>query len=180
MSQPSTAVLEDLLRANGLAWMMDAYHPPQKVLQGLLLLLERVAAEYHRRLGYAVSFSPQQLEAEAKRNPHKIKAFLQALGISNSPEMLVMVWRVLQGISIRQVAVDYRERQGFGLDVWLAMPDEGGETLEHYRSSDINDATLLRHFGVATINGEPLFEGFYPLRVKDELAASARVATRSS
>ncbi|HQU44157.1 MAG TPA: hypothetical protein PK867_15160 [Pirellulales bacterium] len=175
MKEQPAAILENLLRANGLAWMMDAYHPADKVLRGLLELLERVAAEYQRRLGLKVSFSPPQLEAEAKRNPHKVKAFLQALGFSNSPEMLVMVWRILQGLSVREVKVNYREHEGFALDVCLVLPGDG-EDLERYHSTDINDATLLRHFGVATINGEPLFEGFYPLRVKDD-ANAAPVAT---
>jgi hypothetical protein len=101
------------------------------------------------------------LAAEAQRNPHKVKAFLQALGFSNSPEILVMVWRILQGLDIRDVSVTYRERETFAVEVCLARHGEGEDGLEHYRSGDINDVTLLRHFGVAIINGKPLFEGFY-------------------
>lgn len=167
MNEHSVAILEGLLRDNGLAWMMDAYHPADKVLPSLLQLLGRVAVEYQRRQGQNVSFSPQQLEAEGKRNPHKIKAFLQALGVSNSPQMLVMVWRILQGLSIREITLRYNDRQRFELEVCLARPGDGEDVLEQYRSTDINDVTLLRHFGVATINSKPLFEGFYPLRVKD-------------
>jgi hypothetical protein len=168
MNQSLMATLEDLLRANGLAWMIEVYHPADKVLAGLLELLDRVGVEYQRRLGHKVSFSPCQLQAEAQRNPHKVKAFLQALGISNSPEMLVMVWRILQGASIREVSMTYTERKGFVIDVCLARPSDGEDSLEQYRSADVNDVTLLRHFGIATINGKPLLEGFYPLSVKAE------------
>lgn len=167
MNDPSIATLERLLRASGLAWMIDTYHPADRVLTSLLQLLERVAAEYNRRLRVNVSFSPQQLEAEWKRNPHKVKGFLQALGISNSAEMLVMVWRILQGFSIRDLRLQYHERQRFELEVCLALPGSGEESFERYYSTDINDVTLLRHFGIAMIRGEPLLDGFYPLRVKD-------------
>lgn len=168
MNQQSADTLRNLLDVHGLTWMIDAYHPADKVVQSLLDLLDRVAAEYHRRVGQTLSFNPQELQAEAKRNPHKIKAFLQALAISNSPEMLVMVWRILQGLTIREVTMEYREREGFFLDIGVSHRGDAEGVLEQYHSTDINDATLIRHFGIAAIRGEPLFEGFYPLRVKDD------------
>lgn len=160
---------EQLLRSNGLAWMIDAF-PGAKMLDALLLLLGRTGDEFHRRFDQPAPFAPDRLAAEAKRNPHKVKAFLQALGVSNSPEMLVMVWRILQGLTIRQVSMEYREQEQFALDAWLAPPGPSDNAIEHYRSTDINDATLVRHFGVASINGKPLFEGFYPLRVRDDIS----------
>lgn len=168
----SATILEDLLRRNDLEWMIAVYHPADEVIRGLLELLDQVAAEYQSRFARAVSFSPESLAAEADRNPHKIKAFLQALGISNSPQMLVMVWRIAQGARIREVEMAYRERRDFSLVVRLAHTDDGEERLDEYRSADVNDATLIRHFGIATISGSPVFEGFYPLRVRDELCAN--------
>lgn len=173
MNHKPATVLEALLRTNDLASMIDVWHPADKVLEGLLNLLERVASEYRRRFGPRVVFSTEELDAEAKRNPHKIKAFLQALGISNSPEMMVMVWRILEGSRVREVNLAYTERQRFLLDVCLAPTGDGEDALEHYRSTDINDATLLRHFGVAIMNGQPLFEGFYPLNVSEDFSSPA-------
>jgi hypothetical protein len=165
MSQQPAAIIDDLLRQNDLGWMIDVDHPADVVIRGLLELLERVTAEYQRRCGTKFSFSPESLAAEADRNPHKIKAFLQVLGSSNSPEMLVMAWRILQGSRIRQVSMNYTERKHFELVVNLAH-SEGAEDV--YRSTDINDAALLRHFGIVIISGAPLFAGFYPLRIKDD------------
>ena len=61
-------------------------------------LLDRVAAEYRSRCGVAVSFSPEALQAEAEKNPHKIQAFLQLLCPHRSPATLVMVrWCACRG-----------------------------------------------------------------------------------
>jgi hypothetical protein len=133
----------------------------------LLRQLDAVTAEYHRRLQVDVSFAPETLVAEAVKNLHKVRAFLQALAATRSPEMLVMVWRILQGLSIRQVDMSYREQEAFSLMVVLGRPGLGQDDLdEPYRSQDINDAALLRHFGITTVNGKPLFDGFFRLRKK--------------
>ncbi len=75
-----------------------------------------------------------------------------------------MVWRILQGLSIREVAMSYREQEAFNLVVTLALPE--GNEQETYRTDNIHDAALLRHFGIFTINGHPLFDGFIPMRGK--------------
>ena len=80
--------------------------------------------------------------------------------------MLLMVWRILQGLSIREVAMNYREHKDFSLSVTLARKGEGQDELETYHTKDINDAALLRHFGITTMDGRPLFDGFFPLRKK--------------
>ena len=166
MSPQSAVVLERLLRSNGLGWMIDKYARRDRAIPALLEQLERVATAYRTRTRVATPFTPEALEAEAEQNPHKVSAFLQALTTSCSAEMLVMVWRILQGLSIREVLMNYREREVFNLTVTLARTGDGQESLEEYQSQDINDASLLRHFGIATISGQPLFDGFYPLRVK--------------
>jgi len=162
----SPTALEQLLRENELGWMIDMYWPPEHAIPFLLKQLDRLTVEFRARLGYDASFAPETLKAEAERNPHKIRAFLQALGVSGSPEMLLMVWRILQGLSIREVALNYRELQAFSLSVTLARPGDEQDELETYNSGDINDAALLRNFGITTLDGRPLFDGFFPSRKK--------------
>jgi hypothetical protein len=166
MTAGSVSALEHLLRDNGLGWMIEKYAPRDRAIPRLLEQLDRVAAAYHDRIGVDVQFTPEALAAEADRNPHKVRAFLQALGTTRSAEMLVMVWRILQGLSIRKVSMDYGEQEYFNVVVILARPGDGQDALEEYRSSDINDAGLLRHFGITTVNGRPLFDGFFPMRHK--------------
>jgi hypothetical protein len=158
MSQQSATVLERLLQNNGLGGLIE--------VSRLLEQLERVELEYRKRIGVTVPFSPEALESEAAQNPHKVRAFLQAMRASRSPEMLVMVWRILQGLSIRHVEVKYREQEEFRLTVILALPE--GAQDPPYQSRDIFDVRLLPHFGCSTIGDKPLFEGFYPFPVRDD------------
>jgi hypothetical protein len=169
MSQPSAEILETLLRKNGLGWMIDMCASKDQVVPAYVDLLSRVAAEYRSRYGVAVSFTPEALQAESERNPHKVRAFLQLLHPNRLPAMLVMVWRVLQGLSIRKVTMTYCERESFRLSFTLARSgDNGQDQLETYESTDITDAALVRHLGVTKVGGKPLFDGFYPLRLYDQ------------
>jgi hypothetical protein len=162
----SPSVLEQLLRENDLGWMIDLYAPNDRAVPAFLEQLEKITAGFRARFGYEVSFAPEALRGEAERNPHKIRAFLQALAVSGNTEMLLMVWRVLQGLNIREVAMNYHELETFNLRVTLAHPDDGQGELETYSTRDINDAALVRHFGITTIDGRPLFDGFLPRRTK--------------
>ncbi len=163
MTPESPATLERLLRDNDLGWMIDMHAPPDRAVPVLLQQLASLTAEFQSRFKHEVSFAPETLRVEAERNPHKIRAFLQALGASGNPDMLLMVWRILQGLSIREVTMSYREQESFSLNITLARPGEEEDELETYRSNDINDAALLRHFGITTLDGGPLFDGFFPL-----------------
>jgi hypothetical protein len=170
MSPEAPAVLERLLRSNGLGWLIDERTNPgqaNQLVPRILRQLEQVETKYRERTGITVSFSPETLETEAAQNPHKVRAFLQAMR-GTSPEMLVMVWRILQGLSIRSVDLKYREREEFSLTVTLARGEGAQGTAEEYRSQDIFDAPLLRHFGYGTVCDQPLFEGFYPFPVRDD------------
>jgi hypothetical protein len=42
--------------------------------------------------------------------------------------------------------------------------DDRHHTTAIYESTNIRDAALLRHLGIMTINGAPVFDGFYALR----------------
>ena len=166
MTSESPAILERLLRDNDLGWMIDMYAPRERAVPFLLEELDGLTDEFQKRFRHEVSFAPETLKAEAERNPHKVRAFLQALGVSRNPDMLLMVWRILQGLSIREVVMNYREQEAFSLSVTLARRGEKQDELETYRTNDINDAALLRHLGITTVDRRPLFDGFLPLRKK--------------
>jgi hypothetical protein len=165
-------VLERLLLNNGLGWLIDEQTNPGQATQlvpKLLERLEQVETKYLERIGVTVHFSPEALETEATQNPHKVRAFLQAMRVSTSPDMLVMVWRILQGLSIHSVDLKYREGQEFSLTVILARAEGAQEQdREEYRSRNIFDARLIRHFGYGIICDQPLFEGFYPFPIRDD------------
>lgn len=158
------STLESLLRACELGWMIDWYAPPDQALPFLRNALEQATLESRRRLGaQAPTFGEDVLGAEYKRNPHKIRAFLQVLGATRTPQILVMAWRILQGSDIAEVQLSYAARSRFQLRIVLSNPYD--QASEEYESSDINDAAVLRHFGITTQEGAPLFHGLYPLRI---------------
>jgi len=163
MTPESPAILEQLLRSNDLGWMIDRYTPREHAIPVLIDKLTRLTSAFRDRFRYDVSFAPEQLRAEAQRNPHKIRAFLQALAATGKLEMLLMVWRILQGLSIHQVVLEYVEQKSFRLVVVLARSGEENDQREDYSSDDINDAKLLRHFGITTVDSQPLFDSFFPV-----------------
>jgi len=164
MSREPHSVLERLLRDLELGWMITLFEPPDRAIPDLMDRLELAAGEYRARIEAAVPFTPEALVVEAEANPHKVRAFLQALATSRSADMLVMVWRILQGLNIHEVSMEYREVESFKLDVTLARPGNGQADLERYQSLDISDAALVRHFGITKVDGLPLFDGFFPKR----------------
>lgn len=161
MNEHSSVVLERLLRANNLGSVIDKYGSAQgRLLHSLLVMLDKVA---HANSTEPMSFAPEALEKEHVRNPHKIRTFLQAMRMTKSAEMLAMVWRVLQGSSIREVRMTYEKRKRFELLVVLsdAANEEGASRT--YSSNDVFDLRLLRHLSIATVAGQPSLNGFIPL-----------------
>ena len=60
--------------------------------------------------------------AEYERNPQKVRGFFQALGGTRTPEMLLMVWRIIQGMEIKDIQLSYQRQQAFEVRVVLQSP----------------------------------------------------------
>ena len=78
--------------------------------------------------------------------------------------MLLMAWRIIQGMEIKNVDVAYNRQQDFRLSVTLESPY--GDRDEIYESSSIQDFVLFRHIGIMEVDGRPVFDGFYALKLK--------------
>jgi len=162
MVAPNQDRLERIIRDCGQGWIIDFFGQPKDALaEAEKLLLETVGA-YRRRYSTA-SPAPDvdSLSAENARNPHRVKAFIQAMGSSASAEMLVMVWRILQGDAIKQLRIDYTAGTSFLLEIQLEGDEQEPQL---FTSRNIDDAALLRHLGILKMGGRPLFDGFYPMQ----------------
>jgi hypothetical protein len=159
MNEAQPENLEQLIRVCGEDWIIDSFSPKDKALDYLRKALEAANKEAIRR-GLSARFSEKSLVATYRGHAAQVEAFLQALGATQDPVMLVMVWRILQGMTISSVSMDYKNLESFKLRVVLASPYEDPST-EEYISTDINDAWLLRHFGIMTMGVKPVFDGFY-------------------
>ena len=165
MSVHSTGSLESLLRKCGLGWKIDGHAPPEDAIPHIVRLLDAATDEAHQRFGSAApEFTEEAISAEYERNPHKVEAFLQVLGSVKSPSILVLIWRILQGMEIDTLDVQYQKQESFRLRVVLRSPYDA-ESPETYESQDISDAVFLRHLGIAKVNDRPVFDGYYALRL---------------
>jgi hypothetical protein len=163
LSTSSLTTLEDAIRHAGEGWLVDTFSPPENAMPTILRVLEEVQRESRDRLGHnGPDFSEETLVREYHRNPRQVTAFFQALGGTRTPNMLLMVWRILQGMEVKEIQLTYRRQEIFHLRVVLESPY--GEEDEPYDSTDIGDFALLRHLGSLTISGLPVFDGFYAFR----------------
>jgi len=165
MSTSSPATLEEVIRQSGEGWLIDSFAPPEKAIEHIRQTLAEVQAEAQRRLGdRAPHISEATLLDEYPRNPLHVRAFLQAFAGTRTPEMLLMVWRILRGMEVREVRMSYLRQQSFEIRVVLESP--AGEQDEPYTSTSIHDFALFRHIGIIEIGGAPVFAGFYPLNTR--------------
>ena len=153
--------LEAILREHDLGWAIDIFAPASEAAAHYLRALRELEKYVKDRGLGTTAFSPRWLRHFVSASPHKAAAFLQALvSIRNIP-MLCAAWRIVQGMEIESVEMRYARLSDFSLSVRLKSPS--GET-EEYESNDINDVALIRHLGKSTMDGRPLFDGFYALR----------------
>lgn len=164
MTTSASRTLEDVIREAGEGWLLDRLPPPGGALQTLREKLNAIQQEARSRL-HDSTLAPSEdvLVREYQTNPSQVRAFLQSLGGSRTPVMLLMAWRVVQGLSITKVEMDYQEGVSFFMKVVLRS-DDGTED-PPYESRDISDFALFRHLGILKIDDNPVLNGFYALRL---------------
>jgi hypothetical protein len=165
MSTSSPSTLQEAIQQSGEAWLLGWFAPREEAMDYIRQTLAMVGQRAKERLGKnAPEITEAALLEEYRRNPQRLRGFLQVLGGSRTPDMLLMAWRILQGMEVKDVQISYRRQEIFSMTVILESPD--GEEDAPYSSENIQDFTLFRHIGISTIGGRPVFEGFYGLRVR--------------
>jgi len=166
MSEAVIDPLEDVIRRAGEGWMIDWYAPKHDALPRLREILRR-ANEWGRARfgGNAPQLTPEAIVNDYAGNPRKVRAFLQVLASAGTPQALVMVWRILQGMDIAAIHMEYDQGQPFRLHVRLISPDG---VSEEYESDNIDDAVILRHLSTMKMGDQGSFDGFYPLNLSNK------------
>ena len=165
VSPPLT--LEGVIRESGEGWLIDWFEPPESAIDHIRQTLVAVNSRAKERLGdNAPDLSEAAIVEEFRKNPQKVRAIFQVLCGTRTPDMLLMAWRINQGLEIKTVQLGYRKQEEFDLQVVLESPY--GDKDETYSSSCIQDFALFRHIGILEVSGRPLFDGFYALRLRDE------------
>jgi hypothetical protein len=164
MSPTTISPLEEAIRHAREEWLINGFNPPSEALNHIRRILAEVHRRAHERLGdEAPDFSERAIVEEYRRRPSQVKGFFQAMGGTRTPDMLLMVWRIIQGLEIKDVQLSYLRTKRFDVRVILESP-HGGEDAP-YVSDKINDFALFRHLGIMEMGNAPVFDGFYPLRV---------------
>jgi hypothetical protein len=161
MTTSEKQALAALLEEAGESWLIDEpFSPREDALNHLAEVLERLNSTARQRLsGNAPEFSVALLRREFGDDASRLRAFLQAIGTTQSTDLLVMVWQLLHGAHVDQMELGYKRGTSFELKIVL----KSRGNLEEYVSHDINDIGLLRHFATFHLDGKPVFEGFFPL-----------------
>ncbi len=164
---PST--LEEAIRHAGEGWLLKRFYPPEEAVSHIQRTLQSVDDRARTLLGGdAPHFSETALLDEYRRNPQQLRAFFQALGGTRTPDMLLMAWRIIQGMEVKDVQIQYRRQEVFAMQVVLESPD-GGED-EIYTSNKIYDFALFRHLGLSEMGDLPIIDGFYALSLRDSVS----------
>jgi hypothetical protein len=165
MSDNPPKNLEEAIRQSGEAWLIDSFAPPDKAIEYLRRSLEAVDQRAQQRLGgSAPNLSEAAIVMEFAHHPQSVRGFFQALGGTRTPDMLLMVWRIIQGMEIKDITLNYERQKTFVVQVTLESPY--GDEDEVYESNKIQDFALFRHVGIIEIGDKPVFDGFYPLKVR--------------
>jgi hypothetical protein len=154
---------EAMIREAGEGWLLDWHAPPGAALAHLRELLRKADDTARARLGAgAPKLTPDALTQVYAQNPHKVRAFLQVAATASTPDILVMVWRVLEGVEIAGIDMKYDAHGPFHLRVSL-FPSSAVCRVEDYESTDIDDAVVLRHLGTFKLGNQGTFDGFYAM-----------------
>jgi hypothetical protein len=165
MSTSTPSTLEEAIRHAGEGWLIDSFAPIENAIPHIRQTLDSVQQEAQRRLGGdAPNISEEAMLQEYHRNPLRVRGFFQALGGTRTPEMLLMVWRVIQGMEMREIRMNYLRQQSFEMHVILESPY--GDADAPYVSRNIHDFALFRHIGILEVGGAPVFDGFYALKIR--------------
>ncbi len=157
--------LEETIRNAGEGWLIDMFSPPNEAMNHIHNTLAAVREEATKRFGNnSPTLTEESLIQDYNQHSQQVRGFFQALGGTRTPEMLLMVWRIIQGMEVKTIQLNYSRKESFKLQVILETPS--GEEDPPYQSNSINDFALLRHLGIIEINGLPSFNGFYALSVR--------------
>ncbi|MBI1914460.1 MAG: hypothetical protein HYS12_06935 [Planctomycetes bacterium] len=159
MSDPARrTLLTKALEETGSGWLLGYWGTnAERMLDRVLADLDAFAAEYERR--FREKPEPFRLLSD---DPYKAKAFFQADTLQLSVDMRIMVWRILLGCEIQEIAFHYRQGQEMDLSILLRTPYGEGEG--PYRGKQAADFRVLRHFGAVESNERLVLQGYYALK----------------
>jgi hypothetical protein len=132
----------------------------EKHLKKVAKDLEGFQREYKRRFG-----ETPDILGLAEVNPTKAAAFFHLDTFLASREMKILIWRLLLGAEVEQVDLKYKAGKDLSLRIVLFAPYDIEENeREIYETTNSSDYRILRHFGLAGVEGRFELQGYYALK----------------
>jgi len=153
--------INELLQARNFDWAIKAFHPSDQAARYFADQLDALKSFMEQRaLGECVP-TIESLQSLGKTNPYKLDAFLEALVSLRTSEMIAAAWRIIQGMQVEKIEMQFEYGKSFALRIWLLSPyDEN----EDYSTNDIDDMNFLRHLIKSKSDNRPIINGFFALR----------------
>ena len=130
MRTSHTSPLEEAIRHSGEAWLIDWFEPRDQAIPHLRQTLATIHQRANERLGgSAPDLSKEAIVAEYRRNPQKVRVFFQAWG-KLAHRTVSMVWRLFQGMEIKEIRLEYERQRTFELQVILQSLYDGRTNLQ--------------------------------------------------
>lgn len=92
----------------------------------------------------------------------RFKPLVQSFAPPLTPEMRTLIFCLLDGAHIEAIRFDYELKQRARLEVEVGYDNSGGRAC--FRSDEVWDVEVLRHFGVFKVRGKPVIDGYYAFR----------------
>lgn len=143
----------EAFKKSGRGWLVE-HSSAAQILTQTTRDLGEFADEYQRRFGERPD--PFALLDEI---PHKGRAFFQVfVGTPITLDMRILIWRLLLGVELLAIRLDYKREGDFELVV--ALETHKGER-EEYRSTNAWDFRVLRQVGLLSVDGQAILDGFF-------------------
>ena len=149
--------LRQLFSAAGLDWLFTDGAPAR---------LAQIRQEMHEvELDYRQRFARDlDLFALCAQDVAQKRALPETFAASMSVHIRTKVVRIFEGAWIDSISLEYRYRQHCRIAVQLLMPHEELHGNDRFVTENFWDAEVLRHLGMMTADGLPVFYGYFAFR----------------
>ena len=152
MTQPDDATLTRLLQEAGVGWLLQPEDPART--------LQRVRTEISDLQAWLADAGrpAADLPCLIADNAEHYKPLIQSFASPVTTPARGAIFLLLQGLTLREAALSYAERDHVTLDLVLC-DEQGSEVRAH--STELWDVELLAHVGLMKIGDEPVIHGYY-------------------
>jgi hypothetical protein len=105
---------------------------------------------------------PEPIDRLILSDVARFKPLVQSFAPPLTTEIRTLIFCLLDGAHIEAIRFEYDFKQRAHLEVEVGYDNFGGRAC--FRSDEVWDVEVLRHFGVFKVRGKPVIDGYYAFR----------------